>query len=190
MTYSANPASKMNDIKALLLDMDGIVIDSEPIHEEAQRIIFGEFNLDVPESVYPSFKGMAEAEVFKRVVREYADGNGDVDALVAAKERTYRGLLADLQLIPGALSFIRSARKSYRMALTTSAVRADQQFAFEKFDLARYFEAVVTAEDIEKPKPHPQPYLTTAERLSVDPEACLVVEDSINGIRSALGAGC
>ncbi len=180
----------MPTFEALLLDMDGVVIDSEPLHEEAQRIIFREFKFDVPESVFPSFKGMRETEVFERIVSDHANGRGDVDGLVAAKERAYRELLTDLTLVPGSLTFIRNACQTYRLALTTSSVRLDQEIVFKKFELARYFEVIVTAEDVDEPKPHPQPYLRTAERLSLDPSSCLVVEDSINGVRSAVDAGC
>lgn len=180
----------MPRFSALLLDLDGVVIDSEPLHEQAQRIVFREHGLDVPDSVLPSFKGMTEQDVFTRIVLDYARGEGDVAALVEAKERAYRELLVDVTLIPGAASFIRQAHGRYRLALTTSSVRADQELAFAKFYLASYFETVVTAEDIDNPKPHPQPYLTTAERLGVDPSDCLVVEDSLNGVASALGAGC
>lgn len=180
----------MLNFLALLLDMDGIVIDSEPLHEEAQQLVFRDFNLDVPESVLPSFKGMTEQDVFTRIVLDYARENGDVATLIAAKERAYRKLLTDVTLIPGALSFIRNAHGRFRIALTTSSVRMDQTFAFEKFGLAPYFEAIVTAEDIINPKPHPQPYLKTAEKLGLDPADCLVVEDSLNGVKSAIGAGC
>lgn len=180
----------MLDFSALLLDMDGIVIDSEPLHEEAQQEVFRDFNLEVPDSVLPSFKGMTEQDVFSRIVLDYAPHGGDIATLIAAKERAYRKLLKNVALIPGALSFIRNAHGRFRIALTTSSVRSDQQFAFDKFGLAPYFEAIVTAEDIVNPKPHPQPYITTAEKLGLDPTDCLVVEDSLNGIRSALGAGC
>lgn len=180
----------MSSIEALLFDMDGVVIDSEPIHEEAQRIIFRAHDLAVPESVYPSFKGMTEQKVFERIVSEYGTDRHDVETLVHAKEDTYRRLLVDLQLIPGVLDFIRRAYGRYRMALTTSSVRANQRIAFDRFGLDAYFEVVVTAEDIEHPKPHPQPYLTTAAKLGLPPETCLVLEDSLHGVHSAKRAGC
>lgn len=180
----------MLNVSALLLDMDGIVIDSEPLHEEAQRAVFRDFDLDVPDSVLPSFKGMTEVDVFTRIVLDFGRDGADVDTLVAAKERAYRQLLEEVTLVPGALSFIQSVQGRYRLALTTSSVRADQQFAFAKFDLTPYFETVVTAEDIINPKPHPEPYIRTVERLRIEPSQCLVVEDSLNGVRSALGAGC
>lgn len=180
----------MPNIKALLLDMDGVVIDSEPIHEEAQRIIFREHELPVPEAEFASFKGMTEQKVFERIVSEYGTDGHDVAALVEAKETTYRRLLVDLQLVPGVMDFLHLARGRYRMALTTSSVRDNQQFAFDKFDLGAYFEVVVTAEDIEHPKPHPQPYRTTVARLDLPAEVCLVLEDSLHGVRSASRAGC
>ena len=180
----------MPEIQAILLDMDGVVIDSEPIHEEAQRIVFREHSLPVPESVFSSFKGMTERKVFERIMTDYGTDDHDIEVLIDAKETTFRSLLVDLAPIPGALGFIERASKRYRLALTTSSARINQEIAFKKFGLAPYFEAVVTAEDIVHPKPHPQPYLTTAERLGVDPEVCLVVEDSLHGVRSARSAGC
>ena len=180
----------MRDITAILLDMDGVVIDSEPIHEEAQRIVFREHELAVPESEFPAFKGMTERKVFERIMEKYGTDVHDIEVLIDAKETTFRALLVDLEPIPGALDFIRRASRSFRLALTTSSARINQEIAFRKFELAPYFEAVVTAEDIVYPKPHPQPYLTTAERLGIDPPHCLVVEDSIHGVRSARAAGC
>lgn len=176
--------------EALLIDMDGVVIDSEPIHDAAQRIVYREFNLDVPESAFSAFRGMREREIYEQIVRDYAGGHGDVDGMVAAKERTYRELLKDLTLIPGAVTFLAGAGRVYRLALTTSSASIDQQIAFERFDLGGFFEVVVTAEDIEHPKPHPQPYLATAAKLGVAPSVCLVIEDSVNGARSAVRAGC
>lgn len=180
----------MSKIEAILFDMDGVVIDSEPIHEEAQRIIFREHGLAVPEALYPTFKGMTEQKVFERIVTEYGSPHHDAASLVLAKEETYRRLLVDLQLVPGVLDFIELVHTRFRTALTTSSVRENQRIAFERFDLDGYFEVVVTAEDIEHPKPHPQPYLTTAEKLGVRPEVCLVLEDSLHGVRSAKRAGC
>jgi HAD superfamily hydrolase (TIGR01509 family) len=180
----------MQRIKAVLLDMDGVVIDSEPLHEEAQRIIFREFDLPVPEIMLPSFKGLTEKHVFEKIVAEFGDGGRSVDELIEAKEQAYRALLKDLQMIPGALSFIERAHRVFRLALTTSSIRQDQRIAFDRFDLDPFFDAVVTAEDIDRPKPHPEPYLVTAGKLGLDPAVCLVVEDSLNGVRSGVAAGC
>jgi len=76
------------------------------------------------------------------------------------------------------------------LGLTTSATRRDQQRTFALFDLTPYFAVVVTADDVTHPKPNPEPYLTTAQRLDVTPASCLVIEDSTHGVMSAQRAGC
>ena len=170
--------------------MDGVVIDSEPLHEKAQRTVFTRYGLAVPEDVLPSFKGMVETDVFARIVREFAAAPMDPALLVEAKNAAYRALIAEVELVPGFLSFLHGVRECYAVALTTSSIRADQARAFTKFDLDAYFDVVVTAEDITRPKPDPEPYVVTASRLGLTPGTCLVVEDSINGVRAAAGAGC
>ncbi len=177
-------------LQAVIFDMDGVIIDSEPLHERAQRIVFEENGLDVPLSIHGDFKGKTEEDVFEFVVREFGPGR-DRRELVQQKHRIYRVLMEDLRPIDGALDFIAGLHADgTRMALTTSAIRANQQKAFRLFDLDRYFEAVITAEDVERPKPSPDPYLITVKRLSLPAALCLVIEDSLHGVRSAKDAGC
>jgi beta-phosphoglucomutase-like phosphatase (HAD superfamily) len=83
-----------------------------------------------------------------------------------------------------------SRRRFSALALTTSATRRDQEQIFQRFNLGRWFDAVVTAEDIRRAKPDPEPYLKTAAKVGLDPSLCLVVEDSTHGIRAAKRAGC
>ena len=175
---------------ALLFDLDGVLIDSEPLHEEAKRIAFGRLGLTVPADVYVTFKGRPDAEVVAHVVATYGGGGFDVDAVIAAKQEAYRALAAHLPAVPGALELLAWCRPHYRMALTTSAAPMNQRLAFERFALAPFFDAVVTAADTTRPKPDPQPYLLAAQRLGVDPAACLVIEDSLHGVHAGTGAGC
>ena len=175
---------------AIVFDMDGVVIDSEPMHDRAHRIIFGLHDLPVPAEAYPSFKGIPERKLFERVVSEFGSDEHDVDTLTVSKEETFLSLLPDMRLIPGALDFIRQAKAQLRLALTTSATSRYQRFAFDRFELDRFFEVIVTAEDIHRHKPDPEPYMETAKRLGLAPEMCLVIEDSMNGVRSAHRAGC
>ncbi len=170
--------------------MDGVIIDSEPIHDRSHRIVFGRHDLAVPAEAYPSFKGIPERKLFERVVSEFGSDEHDVDTLTVSKEETFLSLMPEMRLIPGARDFIRRAQAQRRLALTTSATRRYQRFAFDRFDLDPFFEVVVTAEDIRRHKPHPEPYLETTRRLELAPETCLVIEDSINGVQSARQAGC
>lgn len=175
---------------AIIFDLDGVVIDSEPLHEKAQHIIFQRYDLIVPPAAMASFKGLTENVVFDRIVREYATGVLDAAMLVAEKNEAYRGLVHELELVPDVLRFIQCARPHYALALTTSSVRSDQERAFSKFALDAYFDVIVTAEDITRPKPDPEPYDVTVRHLGYAPERCLVIEDSLNGVRAAYRAGC
>jgi beta-phosphoglucomutase len=176
---------------AVIFDMDGVIIDSEPLHEKAQRIVFANNDLQVPVSVYTDFKGQTEKDVFSYVVREFGNESHDERDLVAEKHAVYSRLMDEMKPVEGAIAFIDFlAGLGIRLALTTSAIRDNQVKAFELFRLQPYFEVVVTAEDVSRPKPHPEPYVMTASRMGVRVENCLVIEDSVNGVRSALEAGC
>ena len=182
----------MTDLpSAVIFDMDGVIIDSEPLHEKAQRIVFARHGLEVPVRAYSDFKGQTEDVVFDAVVREWGNGSHDPGLLASEKHSVYASLIDEMQLMDGSIDFIRFlADRGYPMALTTSATRASQERVFERFKLASYFNVVVTAEDVTRSKPDPEPYVITTSRMRWNPEDCLVIEDSLNGIRSALGAGC
>ena len=181
----------MLDFEAIIFDMDGVIIDSEPLHEKAERVVFSQYQLTVPSSVFDAFKGKSEEDVFGHVVQEYADNRLDASELIALKHEVYSEMIGELQLIAGARPFIeRLVRRGIRLALTTSATRRDQERAFALFDLHAYFDVVVTREDVVHSKPDPEPYLTTARRLALAPALCLVIEDSIHGVLSAWRAGC
>ncbi|RMH63449.1 MAG: HAD family phosphatase [Bacteroidetes bacterium] len=175
---------------ALLFDMDGVLIDSEPLHEQAKRVVFERYGLDVPEDFYDEVKGKTDQHVFELVMARYGRNGLDLATLIADKHAAYEALLPSLRMVPGALAFLQEARRQYRTALTTSATRRNQELAFARFSLHACFEVVVTAADVSRPKPEPDPYLVTAERLGLPPARCLVIEDAVNGVLSARAAGC
>ena len=184
------PSPATPPFAAIIFDMDGVIIDSEPIHDRSHRIVFGQHNLTVPAEAYPSFKGIPERKLFERVVSEFGSDEHNVDTLTVSKEEAFLSLMPEMRPIPGVLDFIRQAHAHRPLALTTSATRRYQRFAFDRFHLDPFFDVVVTAEDIRHHKPHPEPYLETTRRLNLAPETCLVIEDSVNGVRSAHQAGC
>ncbi len=172
--------------------MDGVLVDSEPLHEKAQDIVCRKFDLNVPKTVNPMFKGWTEEKVYEYITEHFGtDGSTSVEHLVKEKHAAYASLSDELQLIPGALHLVQSLHeKSIPLGLVTSATKADQERTFTKFGFALYFSAVTTIEDVRLPKPDPQPYIITAARLGVPVEECIVIEDSKYGILSGLRAGC
>lgn len=180
----------MLDFDAVIFDLDGVLIDSEPLHERAKQVVVDAHGLEVPTEAFEAFLGKTDRDIFTYIVDTYGDGTADVEALIDAKQAAYRDLIGELTMVDGARAFLEAVAARYPTALATSAVRRNQELAFERFDLMPFFEAVVVAEDLTHHKPHPEPYLTAAAGLARPPERCLVLEDSVNGIRSARAAGC
>lgn len=182
--------SWLDDIQAVIFDMDGVLIDSEPLHEQAQEALFTRLGFDVSHDEMVSFKGRTEADVYSSVLERHGNGRFELDSVINAKREIYRRLLTDVKPVDGALELLHLLRGHFPLGLATSASAADQRFVIEHFRLGGVFNAVVTAEDVVNPKPHPEPYLMAAEELGVAPGACAVIEDTRNGIRSARAAGC
>ena len=170
--------------------MDGVLIDSEPMHREAARRVFSDHGLPIPEAFYDDVKGRTDRDIMEEVAGAYGEGTLTAAALLAGKDQAYQALASDLQMVPGALAFLERVAGRYQLALVTSASRQNQQRAFERFGLHSTFEAVLTAEDVTTPKPDPAPYRRGAELLGLPPAQCLVLEDSVHGVTSALAAGC
>ena len=185
----------LKNIKAIIFDMDGVIVDSEPLHDEARRITCEKYRIKCPprETGHNNFRGKPVSEIFKYIVREY-NKNDDisVDELADYKTKIFLEIASEkLQPIPGVLEFIKKCRDKYnKLALTTSAREEVKKLVFEKFDLSDYFDAIVTREEIKNGKPHPEPFLKTVSKIGVPAEDCLVIEDSYNGIISASKAGC
>ena len=184
---NASPAR----LEALIFDLDGVIIDTEPLHLRAKQLAFERHGVHVPAGFFDEFTGRSDRDVAEQAVGRHGDGSATAEQVVAAKHAIFAELRGEIAAVPGALEFLRAARQRFpKLALTTSATRDNQAFAFARFDLAPFFDVVVTAEDIRRTKPDPEPYQVTVERLGVAPAECLVIEDSLNGILSAKAAGC
>ncbi len=187
----------MQPFVSLFFDMDGVIVDSEPIHARAGILALQRCNLSVDlDPISLQFKGRTDWDMFEYIVEQFTeidreDQRAAVQRLMDEKATAFRELLAEISLVPGVLEFLAASRQRFpTLALTTSATRQDQEQIFNRFDLHRWFDGVITAEDIQRAKPDPEPYLKTAATLGLDPTLCLVIEDSTHGIRSAKGAGC
>lgn len=180
-------------IKAVIFDMDGVITDTEPLHVEAERQVCREYGLDAPFDLWSGFKGKTTDDIFSRLVAEFGGGRPlSVPELVARKTAIYLELAArGMPIIPDVVDFIRFVRGRFaKVGLATGSNRPIQQAVFDQLGLHPYFDAVTTAEDVVHGKPDPEVYLKAAECLRVPPPACIVIEDSDNGIRAAKAAGC
>ncbi|MES2440335.1 MAG: HAD family phosphatase [Verrucomicrobiota bacterium] len=191
MTIPSLSAS-LADARGILFDMDGVLIDSEPVHEKAIIALTAELGdaLD-DEAVLYSFKGAPERSMAARLLEMYPDQPFTAAEIIRRKIDLFAGLFHHVRVIEGAEDFVeRSHSAGRKHGLTTSASRSTQQLAFETFGFGKFFNTIVTGEDITLGKPHPEPYQLTAARLGLPAGDCLVIEDSINGVLSGKAAGC
>ncbi|MFO7633861.1 MAG: HAD family phosphatase [Caldilinea sp.] len=181
----------MLPIQAIVFDLDGVIIDSEALHNEAVAAAVAKRGFIVPDALFDKFMGIPDAVLLDHINRHYLNGRWDVAELLAEKQAAYLGIADQSRAIPGAVEFIHTARPHFQaFALATSALKTNQQLAFDQLDLHRFFDAVVTADDVTRTKPDPQPYQLAVERIGLRADECVVIEDSLNGVRAGKDAGC
>ncbi len=177
-------------VQAVIFDLDGVIIDSEPMHERSLREVLRLYDIDLTEEEFDQFRGRTDADIVVHMQRLYPEKNLKEATVIQQKRVRDEALAEELQLVPDALAFIEGLEGSYRLALTTSATPEAQRLAFRRFGLGRFFGVVVNAGDIKRAKPDPEPYRITCAKLGINAADCLVIEDSVNGVLSAKAAGC
>jgi len=178
---------------ALLLDLDGTVVDSEPKHVEAhRRFLAGQGLTPSDDELYGNI-GKGDREFYGDLLRRAARGDADVDAWLEGKTDTLIGLYRDegLGLRPGVRDLLDHAwEQGVTVCVVTSSTRRLAAAALAAVGLGDRLGVRVCFEDTVAHKPDPAPYLLAARRLGVPPQRCLAVEDSVSGVTAAVGAGC
>ena len=178
-------------IRAVIFDMDGVLADSEPLINEAAIAMFAERGLSVQPDDFLPFVGAGEDRYIGGVAEKY---NFPLD-LPAAKQRTYEIYLdlvpMKLQAFPGVLDLIRACRAAgLRLAVASSADAIKVRANLQKIGLPpETWDVALTREHVQRNKPAPDIFLLAAQKLGVEPIACVVVEDAVNGVRAAKAAG-
>ena len=178
-------------IEAVVFDMDGILLDSEPIWRAVERGVFASVGIEVTDEDLIETMGVRIADVVERWHRRHPWTEPGREQVVATiVERVAETIRRDGALNEEAVRAVDHARKlGLRLALASSSPMRLIGAVLSLGGLAKRFDAVLSAEDEERGKPDPAVYLSAARALDVAPERCLAVEDSINGVRSAKAAG-
>jgi HAD superfamily hydrolase (TIGR01509 family) len=176
---------------SVFFDMDGVLIDSEPVSAEVMQEASRQFGFDVPDHAMASFKGLPGNVVYERVITEFGTGQVDAATLRSIRDTLYEKRLPHIPLFEGTESMLRHlVAQNKRIALVTSSRRRHAETVLAVHDLRSLFSAIVGSEDIDRPKPSPDPYLAAALAVGCRPDRAVAVEDSENGVRSAHAAGC
>ena len=179
-------------IQTVIFDMDGVIVDTEPVHHYAYHEHFKELNIDVTPEMYASYTGNSTRNIFQKL-KEHFDLQEDVENLILRKRHLFNEAFdtkEDLFLIEGVEDLIKDLHlNGIQLILASSASKTTIERVFNRFDLHQYFTHKVSGEDFPKSKPHPAIFEYAAS-LSVAPkERCIVIEDSTNGIQASVSAG-
>lgn len=183
---------KPKTVKAVLFDMDGVIVDSEPLHHKAYYLMFEQVGIKVSNQLYASFTGQATLEICKTLCAHF-ELNQSPEQLVAIKRQHFKELFeqdSDFDLIPGVLSLIQDYHNNgLTLVLASSASMENINRVFTRFDLEQYFVAKLSGADLAASKPHPEIFEKAAQASGFSLEECIVIEDSENGIAAAKAAG-
>lgn len=173
----------------VIFDLDGVIIDSEPLHKQAWKTVFKEKGVLLRDEDVAGSIGTTDRSLLKRIIREN-NLEPDFGKWYEKKRERYTALLKNnLKVFPGVPSLLKRLSKRYSLALASSAWLKDIKFVLNKLELCGYFKVTIGRESVENHKPDPEAYLLAAEKLDLPCSKCLVIEDSLAGIRAAKEAG-
>lgn len=179
-------------LKAVLFDMDGVIVNSEPLHRKAYKKMFLEFGMEVSDSMYESFTGKSTLSICQTLCNTFSL-SFTPEILMAAKRHHYKTLFENdlaLELIDGVFHCIQEYyEKGLNLVLASSASMNNINSVFDRFDLDRYFKAKLSGADLAASKPHPEIFIKAAQAAGYERQECMVIEDSTNGIQAAHAAG-
>ena len=180
----------MNKIKAVLFDMDGVIFDTEREYLKEWEAIFKKYGYKMKKEIYISVMGRGRKKV-KEIFKEKFGEDLPIDKMYIEKDKMLKKAVENnkVPLKEGALELLEFLKENgYKIALATSAKRERVKIQVRHAKIENIFDAIVCSEDITNSKPDPEIFLKAAEKVCVNPENCIVIEDSEAGIKAAFNA--
>ena len=180
----------MNKIKAVLFDMDGVIFDTEREYLKEWEVIFKKYGYKMKKEIYISVMGRGRKKV-KEIFKEKFGEDLPIDKMYIEKDKMLKKAVENnkVPLKEGALELLEFLKENgYKIALATSAKRERVKIQVRHAKIENIFDAIVCSEDITNSKPDPEIFLKAAEKVCVNPENCIVIEDSEAGIKAAFNA--
>lgn len=177
--------------RAVLWDLDGVLVDTAPFHFQAWRELFSQEGVEISEAEFMRTFGLRNEAILRDILGELPGGR--MERLARLKEELFRSLISASGVIranSGALRLLDALRaRGKKAAVVSSTPRQNVEMILESIGARRFFEVVIAEEDVPRGKPDPQGYLLAAERLGVEPDECVVIEDAPGGVQAAKRAG-
>lgn len=177
-------------MKAIIFDMDGLMIDSERLYIQSEREIAARYNTHVKEETLGKMMGRKPIESIRIFVRDLNIPADEQEILAIRDKMMIQKLKTDLRAMNGLPEIITRFRNMLKLAVCTGAPKEFLDIVLNKLELEEAFDVYQSSDDISKGKPDPEIYLKTCRRLKLKPEDCVVLEDSENGVKAGKSAGC
>jgi HAD superfamily hydrolase (TIGR01509 family) len=179
-------------IQTVIFDMDGVIIDSEPVYFEIDKQMFEELNIHVSFEEYCTYVGASSQNMWDTIIRKHGLP-GSSDELMKKEHSRYMKHIASengLRAIQGIEELIKKLHANdFKMAIASSSRMEVIDLVLKKFDLSDFFSAKISGAELKHSKPHPEIFLRSAQLLNAEPGTCVVIEDSENGVIAAKAAG-
>lgn len=176
-------------MKAVIFDMDGVIINSEPLHHKVEREIVEELGGKLSDEEVASFVGTTDYNMWSKIKKKF-NFKLSVEELIEMKKERFMKEIDEIQLVPNFIDFMLSLyKKGYLMAIASSNNRKIVDTIVNKFQLYKYMKFIISGEEVKRSKPDPEIFLTAAKKMNVTPSDCIVIEDATNGVKAAKAAG-
>ena len=180
-----------NVMKAVIFDMDGVLIDSQPYHFKADIDTMAEYGVIKDQKFYEAFAGTL-TDNRMRTLRDMFGLDVPAEKLIEKREKMILDIMAneDIKPVSGIPELLRSIKAlGLKTAVASSSGIELIKLVLDRLGIAVYFDSITSGNDVKRGKPDPDVFLLAAERIGVNPRDCFVVEDSENGVKAAKSAG-
>lgn len=179
-------------VKTVIFDMDGVLVNSEPLHHEVSQIQFKELNIEVTHDIFATFTGNSNKMIYQKLKDRFQLSHS-IEDLIAAKNTLFIDAFdkkKDIHLMPGVKELIIDLHQNgVQLIVASSSEMEIINKVFERFDLDQYFTHKVSGNDFPESKPNPAIFLKATSYSKAPIEECIIIEDSTNGIKAAKAAG-
>ena len=184
------PKSGISGVKGLILDMDGVIVDSEPLHLLAFQELFTRHNISYTAEHNREFLGRKDIVIADILIKRFFLPE-TAEEFVQNKESILKRLIVEQGIArPGLMKILELAKSlGLPIAVASSATMPTIQLVVDTLKIRPYFVSLTSGDEVEHGKPAPDVFLLAAKRLGIEPRDCLVIEDTLNGIKAAKAAG-
>ena len=181
-------------IKGIIFDMDGVIVDSEPLYHEFEYNFFKNLGAKVTPEYFDKYVGCSLGATVNGVCEEFNINTIPLESVYDIFSKGAELIYSDnpkLKLCEGVIDWLEYFKENkYPMIIASSTYKHKIDICLERFNLKQYFQMYIGGDDVKKSKPDPEIILKACNKLNLNPSECIVIEDSQNGIKAAKAAGC